>query len=470
MTLNRSTVFPALFALVAAICPLQGNAAGDRSLAHTLLKDLVEVNTAPSGGDDIRPAAHIAAKYLLDAGFDKEDVRVIGPTPKRSMVVARYRSIKAMRPPILLLAHLDVVEALPQDWSVPPFKLTERDGYFYGRGSGDDKAGAAILVANFVRLWQEGFEPDRDLIIVLSADEETDGASTQWLLREHRDLVDAAYALNTDAGGVLSDAEGAKKYAFMVQTGEKVYASYSFEAHDRGGHSSLPRPDNPIYRVARTLVALQHYRFPVDLNDTTREFFKESIKLVPPESQPLLQALSAGKIDAGVEAGLEQAPYFNSIARTTCVATQLEGGHAENALPQSARAVVNCRILPQTDPAEVEKTLRGLAAPNDLEVKVVYKPVPSSISPMDKALFEAFTGVARELWPGIPVIPEMGAGASDGLYVRNAGIPTYGISAVAENPDDVRAHGRDERIRISAFDDALEYWYRLLKRLAGPPP
>ena len=436
----------------------------DRELALDVLRELLAINTAPSGGPGAtRRAAQAMAARLVAAGFPQEDVRVLGRTADDGNLVARYRGSGARRP-ILLMAHLDVVEALPEDWTLPPFVLTERDGYLYGRGSLDNKGGAAMLVANFLRMKRDGHRPDRDLIIVLSADEETTGANIRWLLEEHRPLLDAEYALNTDGGAVL--LEGDRPLAFTVQTSEKIYASYHLEVTNPGGHSSLPRRDNAIYALAGALMRLQAYAFPIQLNDTTRVFFQRWQALAPESQRALLAALGSEPLDARELERLPDDPYLNALARTTCVATELQAGHAENALPQRARATVNCRILPTPSAAEVESTLKRVAAAPELSITPVDPALPSPPSPLNPELFGAVEALAAEFWPGIPIVPEMSTGATDGLFVRNAGIPCYGVSAVAEDPDEDRAHGQDERMRLKSFEDALEFLHRLLLELS----
>ena len=434
-------------------------AQADRELALDILRELVAINTAPSGGPgQTRRAAEAMAARLLAAGFPAEDVRVLGLAPGDGNLVARLRGDGSRRP-ILLMAHLDVVEALPTDWTLPPFRLTERDGYLYGRGSLDNKGGAAMLVANLIRMKREGHRPSRDLILLLTADEETTGANLQWLLREHRELLDAEFALNTDAGAVLLD--GDRPQALTVQTSEKIFASFQLEARNPGGHSSLPRRDNAIYALAAALQRLRAHEFPIELNETTAAFFERWQAVASPQAKPIVAAIAAGHRDAAALAALPDDPYLNALARTTCVATLLEGGHAENALPQTARATVNCRIVPTSSAAETERALRETIADPTIAITPVAPAMPSPPSPLDEQVFAAVGSLAGELWPGIPVIPEMSTGATDGLYVRNAGIPTYGVSAVAEDPREDRSHGQDERMRERSFDDALEFLYRL---------
>ncbi len=452
---------------LAAMLFCTGNAAAATAwdaLARDILAELIAANTAPSGGDDTRAAVAGLVRRLHDAGFSDDDVLAIGQTEKLPNLVVRYRSPNPKRKPVLLMAHLDVVEALPEDWTVEPFVMTEKDGYYYGRGATDNKAGAAMLVTNFIRYREESFEPDRDLIVMLTADEETTGDGALWLTTDKRALVDAEFALNTDGGGVMT--KDGKPRAFIMQTSEKVYVTYGLEAHDPGGHSSMPRPDNPITRLSRTLVALGDYEFPVDLNETTREFFVQWTNFAPPEERPLIEAIANGTMDAEALRALGAMPYYNAIARTTCVATQLSGGHAENALPQSARAVVNCRVLPQSSGTATRAVIENMATPHGVSVSSIYDARPSPPSPLAAHVVDPVSAVASTMWPGVPVIPEMSTGATDGVFTRNAGIPTYGVSAIAEDPDDIRAHGQDERIGVQAFRDATEFWYRLVKAVS----
>lgn len=431
--------------------------------ARQILEELVESNTAPSGGNDMSQALGYLEGHLRAAGFDDEDLHVVAADGEAANLVVRLRSPQPERRPILLMAHLDVVEALRADWSVPPYELTEQDGYYYGRGTVDNKAGAAIIVATLVRLKQEGYRGDRDLVAMLTGDEETSGAGADWLATEGRELIDAEFALNSDGGFVI--LEGDRRTTFVVQTSEKVYVSFRLEALDPGGHSSLPRPDNPVYRIARTLADQQRHAFPIDLNDTTRAFFESLAPDTAGEERELVEALVAGDADDPVLARLPDYSYYNAQARTTCVATQIAGGHAENALPQTATAVINCRVLPQADPADVEAALRRIAAAHDVTLATIYPAKPSPPSPLTPHILGPIGDVAGELWPGIRLVPEMSTGATDGVFIRSAGIPVYGVSAIAEVPDELRAHGQDERILVESFDEAERYWYRLLRRM-----
>lgn len=462
---NRRTSYLQIAALVAALAACS-HETPERGLATDILADLVAINTAPSGGNDMRPAVGLLVTRLKEAGFGDDDIVVLAHTEKLPNLIVRYRSDAPADKPLLLMAHLDVVEALPSDWTVDPWALTEKDGYYYGRGTTDNKAGAAILVANLIRYREEGFKPNRDLIVMLTADEETTSDGARWLISEHRSLLDAAFALNTD-GGLVMLRDG-KPGAFVMQTSEKIFVSFALEATDPGGHSSMPRPESAISRLARGLVALEEYRFPINLNDTTRAYFAKWAALAPENERELLDALANEQFDADVIGELERMPYYNALARTTCTATLLEGGHAENALPQTARAVVNCRVLPQSSADAARRTLERLVSPFGIAVTQLAEAHPSPPSPLHDEVVAPITELAAETWPGIEVIPEMSTGATDGLFIRNAGIPVYAVGAIAEDPDDIRAHGQDERIRINAFRDATNYWYRLVKTLSEP--
>lgn len=438
----------------------------DRALARDIFRELIEINTTDSLGNTPR-AARAMARRLVAAGFPDADVRVlIGPDPKHGNLVARYRGTGAGGKPIIVFAHLDVVPARRTDWSVDPFTFLEQDGYFYGRGTTDNKAGDATLVADFIRLRRSGFKPRRDLILVLTGDEETAGSCMTWLVTKHRALIDAEFALNTDAGGgVLRDG---RKVAFAVQASEKVYATYVLEATDKGGHSSLPRAaDNPLYRLAPVLERLAQYQFPVKLNEVSRAFFERSAALESGTLADDMRGVLKDPPDSAAVAHLAAVPFYNSKLRTTCVATMMAAGHAENALPQSARLTVNCRILPGEPPAEVEATLRRLAGEDRITIRPVYAPIPSPPSPLTPAIMGPIERLVAEQFPGVPVVPVMEAGATDGLFLRNAGIPAYGVSAVFEEQNDVRAHGRDERVGVESFYDAVEFWYQMMRAFAG---
>lgn len=456
----------ALLATCAAFSlPTAALAAPDQPLARQLLEELIASNTAPSGGPDTRHAVGLLVDHLRAAGFGDDEITVVGIAEELPSLVVRYRAPDPQAGAVLMMAHIDVVEGLASDWSFPPYEATEDAGWIYGRGSTDNKAGVAMLVANFIQLRREGFVPDRDMILMLTADEESNGFSADMLATQRRDLIEADFALNTDGGGVIAGPDGTP-LAFVMQTAEKVYASYTLTASDPGGHSSLPKADSPISALARTLAALEDYHFPINLGETSRGFFANWSVVAPQADRVMLDALATGGNGGDGPAGLPDFPYYNSLARTTCVATQLSGGHAENALPQTATAVVNCRVLPQEDTAAIEAQLRSLAQPNGVVVEQLGAVTPSPPSPLRDDVVGPVTALSRQHFGAIPLIPELSTGATDGAFVRRVGIPVYGVSALAEDPADVRAHGMDERIAITTYERAVAYWYDLAKAVA----
>jgi acetylornithine deacetylase/succinyl-diaminopimelate desuccinylase-like protein len=388
--------------------------------------------------------------------------------PRKGNLVARLRGTGKRRP-ILLLAHTDVVDARREDWSFDPFKLTEREGYFYGRGTTDDKFMAAAFVANLIRYKQEGYTPERDIIVALEADEEIGdamGLGIRWLLMHHRPLIDAEFALNE--GGRVGLKAG-KPMWNSVQVAEKVFISYKLELTDRGGHSSLPTKDNPIHRLAEALARLSKFSFPLKLNEITRAFFARAAEAENPQTAADMRAIVGGRpdVDALSITRLSANPIYNAQLRTTCVATQIQGGHAVNALPQRASATINCRVLPGEPIHEVFATLRRVLADDTISIAPFSGPVLSTPSPLHQEIMGAIEKLTAEFWPSIPVIPIMGTAASDSTYLRNAGIPAYGHSGLADEVDDFRAHGKDERVPVKSFFQGHEYLYRLVKVLSG---
>ena len=432
-----------------------------KDLVRDIYKQLIEINTTDSSGNNTT-AAEAMAKRLRDAGFPASDVQVLAPDPRKGNLVARLRGTSKEKP-ILLLAHIDVVEAKREDWSLDPFVLTERDGYFYGRGTSDDKAMAAIWIASMIRFRQEHWVPKRDVIVALTSDEETGKFNgVDWLLKEHRDLIDSALALNEGGGGRLKDG---KRLYNGVGASEKVYVSFSLETKNKGGHSSVPRKDNAIYQLAEALTRLENFDFPVQLNDVTRSYLERMSKI---EEEPIaadMKATAAG--DAAAAARLSETSVYNALLRTTCVATRLEGGHADNALPQSAKATVNCRILPGQSADDIRSAIATTIHDPGIEIGWIDRPKPSVPTLLDPAVMRTIGSVTTEFWPGVPVIPLMATGASDGLYLRNAGIPTYGVSGLFSEVADNRAHGRDERVAVNSFYDSFQFLYTLVKRLAS---
>lgn len=435
-----------------------------RAMAREVLAELVGINTTHSEGDNTE-AAEALARRLLDAGFPEEDVHVLAPAPRKGNLVARLPGRNPELKPIVLLAHIDVVEADPADWTLPPFELVERDGAFYGRGTADDKDEAAIYLTNLIRMREEGFTPERDVVIALTADEEGgthNGVS--FLLDEQRELVDGAFVLNEGGGGLL--AEDGARVSNGVQAAEKKYQNVEFEVTNPGGHSSRPRPDNAIYELSRALDRISRHRFPVRLNEVTRAHLERSVELAEPDVADAMRALLADEGDEAAARALSKSVRLNSMLRTTCVATLLDGGHAPNALPQRATANVNCRILPDGDPDEVRRTLERVADVPTLSVNLQGRATNSPPSPLTPEVLGAIESVTEEMWPGVPVVPTMSTGATDGLYFRNAGIPVYGVSGLFYG--ETGAHGMNERIPVQSFYEGQEFLYRLVKQLSTP--
>jgi acetylornithine deacetylase/succinyl-diaminopimelate desuccinylase-like protein len=458
----------ALAAVAAALLTI-GNAAAEgltppQQLAHDIYKELIEIDTTTATGDTARAAEAMAAR-LKAGGFPEADVHALSPAPRKGNLVARLHGSGA-RKPILLVAHLDVVPAKREDWSVDPFKLIEQDGYFYARGSGDDKYMAASFVANLIRYRQEGYKPDRDIIVALETDEEildAYGLGIQWLLKNHRDLIDAEFALNE--GGSVG-LIGGKPVRNNVQTSEKVSVSFQLQVTNSGGHSSVPRKDNAIYQLAEGLTRLSKFDFPLHLNETTRAFFERTAQ-AETETAADMRAVLADKPDAAAFARLSANPVYNAQLHTTCVATMLQGGHAVNALPQLASAQVNCRMMPGEPVGEVKATLERVLADDQIKVTQISNAVLSEPSKLNEEIVGAIEKLSHEFWPSAVVLPVMGSAATDGSYLRNAGIPTYGHSGLANEISDFRAHGKDERIPVKSFYEGNEYLYRLVKMLSG---
>jgi acetylornithine deacetylase/succinyl-diaminopimelate desuccinylase-like protein len=431
-----------------------------QKLTHDIYKQLIEINTSYSTGATT-PAAQAVADRLKAEGFPDSDIQVLGAAPHKMNVVVRYHGT-GQRKPLLLLAHLDVVEAKRSDWSMDPFLLTEKDGFFYGRGTIDDKAQAAIWIANLIRYKREGWKPDRDLVVALTADEEGGGPynGVVWLLKNHRDLIDAEFCLNEGGWGNMVDG---KRVSNNVQVSEKYVATYRLEVKNKGGHSSLPVPDNAIYRLAQALVRLSKYDFPVQTNDVTKAYLEQMAKIQPEPVSSQMKAAAAGSRDA-MEKLAAGSTQLNATLRTTCVATMLDGGHALNALPQTAGAMVNCRILPEMKAEEVLSTLKKVVADDQVSISAAREAEAGPPSPMRPDLFRAASRITDSMWPGVLAIPTMVMGATDGMYLRNAGIPTYGIQGIFIG--DFRAHGRDERVGINDFYEGSVFLYDLVKSLA----
>jgi acetylornithine deacetylase/succinyl-diaminopimelate desuccinylase-like protein len=444
-----------------------------RQLALDIFRQLIEINTTDSVGSTT-VAADAMARRLREAGFPQDVVVVLGPNERKGNMVARFRGTGAHKP-ILLIGHLDVVEAHRQDWTTDPFQFVEKDGYFYGRGTQDMKDGDAIFVANFIRLKQEGYKPDRDLILALTADEEGGKSNgVEWLLKNHRDLIDAEFVLNADGGGV--DTENGKPVIISMDATEKLYADFQLTVTNSGGHSSLPVPDNAIYHLVDGLARLERYQFPVELNPVTRTYFERMASVETSQKAADMRAILKTPPDPGAIVRLSQDPLQNSTMRTTCVATRLDAGHANNALPQTARANVNCRILPGHSREEVRQTLIRVLADPRIEVSLANTGSAAESDPDSRGLppvelrpevMDPLERLSAQMWPEVPVVPTMATGASDSVYTSAAGLPSYGVSGVAIDMDDVRAHGRDERLRIESFYRGVDFYYNYLKALTS---
>jgi len=450
-----------------------------RELSRDIFKQLIEINTTDSVGSNTT-AAQAMAKRLLDAGFPAADVVVLGPNERKGNMVARLRGTGAAgHKPILIIGHLDVVEARRSDWNTDPFEFVEKDGYFYGRGTQDMKVSDAIAVTTLIRFKQEGYRPDRDIILALTSDEEGGSFNgVDWLLKNHRDLIDAEFVLNADSGGVYTDL--GKPVDVEMEATEKLYADFQVTATNPGGHSSLPTPDNAIYHVADALSRLERSPFPFELNSVTRAWLEQMAKIESPERAADIHAVLKTPPDPAAIARLSIDPRYNSTMHTTCVATRFDAGHADNALPQKAQANVNCRILPGHSPESVR--LQLVQVFNDSKLKVRYKDIngefvdqaPDTKSfappPLRPDVLQPLEKIAAQMWPGAPVLPEMETGASDSKYTMQAGIPSYGVNGVAIDRDDIRAHGQDERVRVSSYYDGVEFFYRYLKALTSSRP
>ena len=436
----------------------------DDARFRSIYKELVEINTTESAGDTLI-AANAMAKRLLDAGFPAADVQVISTAPRKGNLVARLRGTGAKKP-MLLTAHLDVVEAKREDWDFDPFVLQETDGYFRARGSIDDKAEASIFLSNLIRLHDEGAKPERDIILALTTDEELADSphdGTRVLLEQHRDLIDAEFAINEGGGGTLREG---KPISSNIQLSEKVYRSFRLEVKDPGGHSALPRRDNAITKLAEAHVRVADYEFPARLNTVTGAYLQIVTRLDTPEVKAAFAALQAGDNRPDVIAPLSKKPGYNAQIRTTCVATMLEAGHAENAMAQTARAIVNCRLLPDENPANVERALNEAIHDPRVAVAPLGTVVDSPASPMSPEVLRAVEEISADIWPGVPVIPTQSGGYTDSRWLRKYGVPAYGVSGIFSEEGKSGVHGLNEQVGVKQLFDAKEFLYRLVSRLS----
>jgi len=454
--------------------------AATRKLAHDILKQLIEINTTDSVGS-VTAAAEAMAQRFRDAGFPASDIQVLGPNDRKKNVIVRLHG-SGKHKPVLLIGHLDVVEARREDWTTDPFQFIEKDGYYYGRGTSDMKDGDAIMSATLIRMKKEGYVPSRDIILAMTADEEGGTSNgVDWLIKNHRDLIDAEFVLNHDGGGVLADH--GKPVMMEVNATEKLYGDFVLTATNPGGHSSLPRPENAIYELADALTRIAHYQFPFELNNITREYYERQIKMATPQRAADLKAMLKNPPDMEAVARLSKDPLDSSTMHTTCVATRLSGGHANNALPQMAQANVNCRIEPGHTLEEIRLTLEKVVADPKVAAPTIAAPTikvqfrentnvlmdhgsdrHSYVPPAPrKEVFDPLEKVVAKMWPGIPVLPNMSTGASDGVYTNAAGMPTYCVSGEQYDRDDIRAHGKDERMGVEAFARGVDFYYLFLK-------
>ena len=440
--------------------------AANQRLAHDIYRDIIAIHSVHDVGT--KGVADILVRYLKAGGFPDADIHELADPkyPNQMNVVVRLRG-KAKGKPMLWYGHEDVVEAKPEDWSLPPFQLTEKDGYFYGRGTSDMKDQDAAVAASLIRLKQEGFVPDRDIIAAFTADEEVgeEQDGLWYLLRDHHDLVDAEMLINPD--GSSGELENGKRLDFGVETSEKSYVTFTFEVTNRGGHSSEPRPDNAIYELAAALTRLQKYSFPFKTNASTRLYFAREAQFESGAMKADMLAVSKSKLDLAAAARLAKDPARNAILHSTCVATMLNAGHQENALPARAQATVQCRVMPDETVEETKATLEKVIADPAVKVSVLGLVTIAPESPPTPALLSSVEKVVHAMWPGVPVIPQMAAGASDSVFARNAGILSYGISGAWEDIHDARAHGRDERREMGSFYESVEFTYRLMKELSA---
>ncbi len=484
MSPRKPAIFAAALAAAGITCAALGadtgaDGAADKAsnvLAHEIFKELIEINTTDSAAGNVTTGVEAMARRFRDAGFPAADVVVLGPeNPKKKNLVVRLRGSGKHRP-VLLIGHVDVVEAHREDWNLDPFKLTEQDGYFYGRGTSDMKSDDAIMVATLLRMKKEGYKPDRDIILALTADEEGGCCNgPAWLIKNHKDLIDAAFVINTDGWSVNSD-KGVPKM-FRLGATEKMYGDYQLTVTNKGGHSSEPRADNAIYQLSQALINISRYQFPFELNNVSRPYFEQEAAQATGQRQADIRGILKTPPDEQAVQRLSKLPADNSVMRTNCVATRLDGGHANNALPQRAQANVNCRILPGHSLEEVRQQLIKVVADPEVTVRYVAddgkvaEKTPDRVSiappPLNPEVLKPLEAVVAQVWPGIKVVPYMDAGASDSIYTSAAGMPSYGITGIAVDFDDVRAHGRDERIRVASFYKGNEFFYRFMKALTS---
>ena len=424
------------------------------------LADLIEIESTESAGLATK-ASEYASEKLRSVGFAEDDLQIAGPTATTLGLAATLRGAGS-GPPVIVMAHLDVVPAVTESWDTNPYQMVEKDGFLYGRGTSDNKGGAAALITTFVRLKTEGFVPDNDIIMLLTGDEETEMDSIEYFKDNLEQVKRAAFAFNTDAGYVSGTMDTPR--SFQVQTAEKIYLTLKLEATNPGGHSSVPRKENAIYDLMHALARLEKHEFPISLNETSRKNLEFTANEYSETLMETINLLLSGNSDLGNIDLIEQDPELNAQLRTSCVATQLSGGHAENALPVNVSATVNCRVLPHEDPDEILATIEKIAG-DKVTVSVSYPAIKSPPSMLTKQVENLIQTAVDKTFQNIPVVPMMETGATDAIYLRSAGIPVYGTSGIMEDPTGGRAHGLNERVEVDAFAASLEFWYQLMKQL-----
>jgi acetylornithine deacetylase/succinyl-diaminopimelate desuccinylase-like protein len=470
----RPLGFVAAALLCASVASAQASGESPNALSRSIFQELIEINTTDSVGN-VTTAAEAMAKRLRAAGFADSDLAILGPNVRKKNLVVRLRGT-GQHKPVLLIGHLDVVEARRADWTTDPFKFVEKDGYFYGRGTQDMKDGDAIMVTSLIRMKKEGFRPNRDIILALTADEEGGTANgVDWLLQHQRALIDAEFVLNHDGSSIVS--EHGKPLYYELDGTEKVYGDYQLMTTNPGGHSSLPVPDNAIYALAAGLSRLEKYEFPFELNTVTRGYYQQMTTIESGQRSADMRAILRATPDPAAIARLSKDPNDHSIMHTTCVATRLEGGHANNALPQRAAAVVNCRILPGHSPEEVRQDLIRVLADQRIVVRYIddngqvqdkasdRKGFPPP--PLSPEIMKPLESLVASNWPGLKVVPNMSTGASDGVFTSAAGLPTYTVTGIDIDKDNQRAHGRDERLGVESFYKGNEFFYQYLKAVTS---
>jgi carboxypeptidase PM20D1 len=435
-------------------------------------KKTLEIYTRIIGVESSEGLGHVSevanylAAELVEAGFPEADVEVV-PLGETVALIAKYRGDGSSgKAPILLLGHMDVVGALAKDWERPPFELTTDGTYFYARGTTDNKFGVTQLTSTFIRLKKEGFVPNRDLIIAFSGDEETNMLTTRMLAHDREDLAKAEFALNSDAGGGDLNAAG-EPVVYLIQAAEKTYVTWDITVRNPGGHSSRPRPDNAIYDLAGAITKIQNYRFPVRWSEMTLAFFEETGEQLGGELGAAMVQFANNPKDLTASDRLAIESSYVGTTRTTCVVTMLQAGHAENALPQSATATVNCRVFPGVPAAAVEKALKHAIGNDQIEFRLFEEPTESPISPLRPDVVTAVKKAVHARYPGMKVMGYMESGGTDGMHFRKAGIPTLAVSGLFMNPDEMYAHGLNERVPVKGFYDALDHWSIILRELAG---